>query len=148
MKVILLQNVKGLGQAGTTVEVAAGHARNYLIPRGLAQEASRENLERVGAEHARHAREEARRRQQAEAAAARLEGQAVVVRARAGESGRLFGSVTAQDIADAITRQFGLEIDRRRLEVSETLKTLGEHAAEARLYPGVSARMTVRIERE
>lgn len=148
MKVILLQSVKGLGQAGVTVEVAAGHARNYLIPRGLAQEATRENLARVGAEHEKHAREEARRRQQAADAATRLEGGAVVVRARAGESGRLFGSVTAQDVAAAIGAQFGVEVDRRRLEVPETLKTLGEHVVEAHLYPGIVARITVRIERE
>ena len=148
MKVILLQSVKGLGQAGATVDVAAGHARNYLIPRGLAQEATRENLERIGAENAKQAREEARRRQQAADAAARLEGRTVVVKARAGDSGRLFGSITAQDVAAAITQQFGVQVDRRRLEVPETLKTLGEHAAEVRLYPGISARITVLIERE
>ena len=148
MKVILLESVKGLGQAGATVEVAAGHARNYLIPRGLAQEATPENLARVGAEHAKQAREEARRRQQAADAATRLDGGAVVVRARAGESGRLFGSVTAQEVAAAIRTQFGVEVDRRRLEVPETLKTLGDHAVEVHLYPGTVVRITVRIDRE
>jgi large subunit ribosomal protein L9 len=146
MKVILLQRVKGLGEAGSTVEVAAGHARNYLIPRGLAQEATRENVARADAAQAKHDRDAARHRQQAADAAARLEGQEVIVRAKAGESGRLFGSVTAHDIAEAIAAQFAVEVDRRRLELPEPLKTVGEHPAVIRLHPGVSAQITVRIE--
>ncbi len=146
MKVILLQRVKGLGEPGATVEVAAGHARNFLIPRGLAQEATRENMARLDAAKQREAREAARLRKQAEAEGQRLQSQVVHVQANAGESGRLFGSVTAQDVVDAIERQFGIRVDRKKLELPEPLKTLGDHPVLVRLHAEVNARVTVRVE--
>lgn len=143
MKVILTANVKGLGSAGDVVEVADGYGRNFLIPRGLAREASaaalKEHADRARAEAARGERERAEARR----VAARLEGQEVVVRARAGEGGRLFGSVTAQDVIEAIGRIHGLDIDRRRLELPSPIKTLGRHPVRLRLHPDVTVAVDV-----
>lgn len=146
MKVILQQRVAGLGEAGDLVEVAPGYARNLLLPRGLAVEATAGNLGHLAAVRARAARQEAREEERAREARARLQGQTVLIRAKAGNSGRLFGSVTAQDVASALTAQFGIEIDRRRIEMPEPFKALGEHAVELRLYRGVAAQVRVQIE--
>jgi large subunit ribosomal protein L9 len=132
MKVILLQRVKGLGEPGALVEVAAGHARNFLFPRGLAEEATAANL--------------ARREAQLQAARNRLTGSQIVIRAKAGESGRLFGSVTPTDVAEAVKSQLGVQIDRRRLEMAEPLKTLGTHTVTVRLHPDFAAEIAVRVE--
>lgn len=146
MKVILTERVKGIGDSGDVVEVAPGHARNLLFPRHLAVEATPANLARREAERTRVAKEEARERQQAQQAAARLEGQLVTVVAKAGASGRLFGSVTAQDVRDAIVGQHGIEVDRRRIDMPEPFKALGDHRVALRLYADTIAHINVRIE--
>ena len=146
MKVILLTRVKGLGEAGALVEVAPGHARNLLFPQHLAVEATSSNLARREAELAKAARESAKERQRAEDAGTRLEGETIVLKAKAGSSGRLFGSITAQDIASAITQQYQIEVDRRRIDLPEPFKALGDHRVTLRLHPEVTAHVNVRIE--
>lgn len=146
MKVILRERVKGLGEAGAIVEVAAGHARNLLFPRGLAEEATGENLARREAALDRQAKAASRELAAARAAASTLAGKEITVHAKAGESGRLFGSVTASDIAEAVSRAFGIKVDRRRVEMHEPFKTLGEHVVTLRLHAEVEAMVTVRVE--
>lgn len=146
MKVILLQRVRGLGDPGALVEVAPGYARNLLFPRHLAEEATPANLGRREADRAKEARESVRERQRAEAAAAHLEGSVVLLRAKAGASGRLFGSVTPQDVAAAIAEQHRIEVDRRRIDMPEPFKALGEHRVALRLHAAVTAHVLVRIE--
>ena len=146
MKVILVKDVKGLGAANAVVEVSPGHARNFLLPRGLAAEATSANLARLEAVRAKEAREALRLKDAVRAAAERLLDARVSVRAKAGESGRLFGSVTAQDVADAIAVGFGIQVDRRRIVLDEPFKTLGEHEVELRLHPDVSVRVHVLVE--
>lgn len=146
MKVILLERVRGLGEEGALVEVAPGYARNLLFPRHLAVEASPATLARRDAALARQARDSVRERQRADDAATRLEGQVILLRAKAGASGRLFGSVTAQDVAQAIAAQHGIEVDRRRIDMPEPFKSLGEHRVVLRLHAAVTAHVTVRIE--
>jgi large subunit ribosomal protein L9 len=127
MKVILLQDVNPLGEAGAIVTVSDGYARNFLIPRGLAQPASPSTLkvaeQRLAAERRRIAREEEAQRALAE----RLNGLRLVITARVGERGRLYGSITAQDIADRLSETVGEAIDRRRILLDEPIRSIGEH---------------------
>lgn len=144
MKVILKQDVRGLGSAGSVVEVSDGYARNYLIPRGLAEAATAGRLLDLAS---RKAQEEARARRAQEEArrlAARLEGGTVVVRARVGAGGRLFGSVQAQDVAEVLARE-GVRLDRRLVELGGPVKAPGEYPVVLRLHPGVTARMTLKV---
>ena len=145
MKVILLESIRGVGEAGAVVEVAAGYARNLLLPRGLAQEASPANLERRQVSHTQEAQRARRARQQADAAAQRLSGAVVRIAARVGRSGRLFGSVTAGDIASAVERHLGVQLDRRRIDLEEPIKVLGAHPVRAQLHPEIQVAFTVDV---
>lgn len=145
MRVILQADVAGLGKRGDVVEVSEGYARNYLLPRRLAQEASAGALRAV-----RHLAEEKQRkaereREQARRQAARIEGRLVTIRARAGEGGKLFGSVTARDVADAIGAQFGFQVDRRKVLLDEPIRVVGTYPVRVRLHPGVDATVQVRV---
>lgn len=139
MKVILLGEVKNLGKKGTVVEVADGYARNYLIPRGLAREASPAGVRALEEEQQRESRRVARELAEAHRLGQKLEGLVVTIPARAGEEGKLFGSVTTRDVAEGITRALGIEIDRRKIELREPIKALGEYPVTVKLHPRVTA---------
>lgn len=144
MDVILREDVKSLGRAGEMVRVKPGYARNYLLPQGLAFEATEGNKKRIAAEtRARTARGQAER-SEAERAAATLSAVALTLTGKAGEEGKLFGSITAQDIADALAAQ-GHPIDRRRIELEHPIKTLGHHSVGVRLHPEVHAEVRVSV---
>ncbi|MDR2515494.1 MAG: 50S ribosomal protein L9 [Christensenellaceae bacterium] len=144
MKVILLKDIKGTGKKDQIIEASDGFARNYLLPRKLAVEASAANLNAIaGAKAAADHRREAERLAALEQAK-KLEEFTVTVSVRAGEKGRLFGKVTNQEIADALKAQFGLEIDRRKISVG-TIKELGENEAELKLFAEISAKLKLRI---
>ncbi len=148
MKVLLLQDVPALGIRGEIRDVADGYARNYLIPRGLARQASTgiERAARVRADSA--AARSARAIQEARETAARLNGFSLTIRARAGEKGRLFGSVTSQDIANGLAAVAGVTVDRRRVLLDDTIKTLGTYRVGVRLHSQVQAVVEVRVEGE
>lgn len=148
MKVVLLQDVKGLGRKGEVKEVADGYARNFLLPRGLAREATAAVLRQLQQQEAARQRRAQQELAQARAVAQRLEGQTVEVRARAGENGRLFGSVTSQDVAEALQRAFGVKVDRRRVELPEPLRQVGSYGVALRLHPEVTCRITVTVRPE
>jgi large subunit ribosomal protein L9 len=144
MEVILRQDVKSLGKAGELVRVRPGYARNFLLPKGLAYEASEGNRKRIAAEtRARTTRVEAEKNE-AQGFAAKLAAVTVTLTGKAGEEGKLFGSVTAPDIADALAKQ-GLEIDRRRIELEHPIKALGFHSVAVRLHPEVHAEVRVQV---
>lgn len=145
MKVILLQDVKKIGNKNDLVDVAEGYARNYLIPRGLAAEATAANLRRREQDRATEAQRQEREEAEATAAAKKIESQTVVLKVKAGEGGRLFGSVTAADIAAQVEAQLGVEVDRRRIDLSEPLKTLGNHELSIRLAHGIRALLNVEL---
>lgn len=145
MKVILKTMVKGLGAAGAVVEVNDGYGRNFLIPRGLAVEATPANLNLLRQQQQRAEMAARRALQEARDLAAKLDGTTVSVPARAGEGGRLFGSVTSQDVADAVDRQVGVRLDKRRIDLPEPIKSLGAHSVILRLHPQVTARITVQV---
>ncbi|MBW3625969.1 MAG: 50S ribosomal protein L9 [Armatimonadetes bacterium] len=146
MKLILTQPVTKLGKPGDVVTVADGYGRNYLIPRQLAIPASAGNLKQAEKLAAEHDRYEQRVRDDAESVAARLRETPVTVSARAGESERLYGSITSSDIADAIQEQLGVEVDRRKVELAEPIRELGEHTVPIRLHSDVTAEVQVRVQ--
>lgn len=125
MKVVLRQDVANLGEAGSVQDVAGGYARNYLIPQGLAVYATEGELKMAAHNQAVKDRKIARQEEQLRSLAEKIEGASLVFTARAGEGGRLFGSITAADIATQLSEQVGEEIDRRKVELSEPLRTLG-----------------------
>ncbi len=145
MKVILKKDVAGQGKAGELVSVSDGYARNFLFPRGLAVEADAAAMSDLknresSAQHKKQVEKEA-----AEALAARLKEQTVIVSARAGQNGKLFGSVTAKEVAETLSRQFGEEIDRRKL-VMQDIKMFGVYPVELKLAQGVVAKFNVSVQ--
>lgn len=137
MKVILSQDVKGLGKEGEVVNTSEGYARNYLIPRGLAIEASEKSLKVLDAKR-RAADEKARRElAQARRTGERLSQGPIRIKARAGEGGKLFGSITARDIADAVASSLQVEVDKRKIELEEPIKLAGRYTVPVRLHPQV-----------
>src|SRR5688500_6065608 len=148
MKVILKEDMSNLGVAGDVVDVKAGYARNFLLPQGLAYMASAANVRRI--EEERGQREERSRREYLEARrkASQLEGKQLVFKARAGEEGKLFGSVTNADVADRLNEQgLDFEIDRRWVHLEEPLKALGDFTVPVRIHSDVTVDVEVRVER-
>ena len=144
LEVILREDIKTLGKAGDMVRVKPGYARNYLLPRGLAYEATEGNKKRIAGETRARATRQATEKAEAETVAARLGGITLTLGGKAGEEGRLFGSVTAQDIADALARA-GHPVDRRRIELEHPIKTLGPHTVAVRLHPDVHAEVRLTV---
>lgn len=146
MKVILREEVAGLGEPGAVVEVAPGYARNYLLPRKLAIEATRGNLRNLDQVRRMVQRRQSRLAQTATGVADRVGEINLVMRAKAGEDGRLYGSVTTVDVSEALQEQFGIEIDKRKLEIPEPIRVIGSHEVKVRLHSEVEATLTVTVE--
>ncbi|HEX9165466.1 MAG TPA: 50S ribosomal protein L9 [Gemmatimonadales bacterium] len=147
MEVILREDIKTLGKAGELVRVKPGYARNFLLPRGLAYEATEGNKKRIQAEGKARSTRQASERAEAERVAATLSGLTIALTAKAGEGDRLFGSITAQDIADALAAT-GHQVDKRKIELEHPIKLLGTHAVSIRLHPEVHAAVTVTVASE
>jgi large subunit ribosomal protein L9 len=145
MKLILTQEVSGLGAPGDIVDVAAGYGRNYLIPRGFAMLWTRGAQKQVELLRRARAAREIRGLEDAQLVSGQLSGLRVRMRRRAGASGRLFGSVGPADIAAAVREAGGPELDRRRIEVRDPIKTIGSHQVRVRLHPEVSAAVDIEI---
>lgn len=144
MKVILTEEITALGSAGAVVEVARGYARNFLIPQGKALEATPVNLARVEKMRLKEAQVEDREQEAALALVSRLEGVSLTIPQRVGEGERLYGSVTAAMIAEALTDK-GLEVSRKQLELPEPIKKLGTYEITVRLAPGVKTLIRVEV---
>jgi large subunit ribosomal protein L9 len=145
MKVLFKKDVADVAKAGQVKDVADGYARNFLIPRGLAVAATSNALKQVAdlqAVAARHAADEERAARELKD---RLEAQPVVIDAKAGSQGRLYGSVTTADVAAAIQKQLGATVERRDLEIAEPVRQVGEHQVAARLHRNVTARVTIEV---
>lgn len=144
MKVILLQDVKGQGKKGELCNVSDGYARNFLFPKNLAIEANTAAMSELKSREdakAHHIKEE---KDAAAALAKKIEGSKVSIPAKAGANGKLFGSVTSKEVAQAVGTQLGIEIDRKKLTVQD-IKNYGEYTAEIKLYTGISAKFTVEV---
>ncbi len=147
MQVILRQNIEKLGNRGDIVNVADGYARNYLLPRRLAVPATEANKKIVEQERQAHLRREVRERSEAEELARLLAGVTVTIPQKAGEHDQLFGSVTAKDIADALQKQ-NYVVDRRKIQLEEPIKQLGEYKVPVRLHKDVTAEILVQVVKE
>lgn len=148
MQVILVQNVGNLGKLGDLVNVKPGYARNYLLPQGVARTATTENVREIEARRVELEREEAAKREAAETRHKQLDGRRITVRARVGSEGKLFGSVSAGDIADALTAD-GVEVEKRELRMPEgPLRETGEFEIGVHVYSELDAAVTVVVEAE
>ncbi len=145
IKIVLRDDVDDLGKKGDIVEVRDGFARNYLVPRGLAIPATRGIVKQAEAMRRNREVREAREREAAQSLAARLTGATIAVPARAGEGGKLFGSVTSSDIASAVLRQLEIEVDRRKIDLAEPLKELGRTEVAVKLHTDVTAHLSVEV---
>lgn len=144
MKVILLKDVPALGQAGMVKEVKEGYARNYLLPRGLAAEATESSLRSLAGQQRAQAERAQRDRTEAEQLAASLESAVIEIPGRGGEGGRLFGSITAQDVAEALTRA-GFGVTKKQVELHEPIKTAGFYKVPVRIGLGIVAQVDVNV---
>ena len=145
MKIVLRDDVENLGRKGDVVDVADGYARNYLVPRGLARQATKGVVAQAESMRRHRAAKAARDVEAAQSQAAALDGARIEITARAGEGGKLFGSVTASDVAEAIQAQRGIEVDRRRVGLDEPVKELSEVEVEVKLHTDVAVTVTVAV---
>ena len=146
MRVILKAEVRGLGRTGEIKDVADGYARNYLLPKGLAIEATGGELKHLAQERQSEKTKKDRAHQDAEALATRLGEVTLVFKLKAGEQGKTFGSVTAKEVADALKKETKADIDKTKILLHEPLRSLGVHRVEVRLLSDVRANVTVAIE--
>lgn len=146
MRVVLATDVAGLGRTGDVKNVADGYARNYLIPRRLATPATEGALKQVAARQATDQRRQAAEERRAMEIAGLIQSTPLVLKVKVGSQGRLYGSITAADVAEALGRRLGEAFDKRRIELEEPIKTLGEHQVRVRIWRNVSARLTLSLE--
>lgn len=144
IEVILREDIRTLGRAGEMVRVKPGYARNYLLPQGLAFEATEGNKKRIAAESKARASRDQAEKAEAQKVAATLGDVSLSLSGKAGEEGKLFGSITSQDVAAALARA-GHTVDKRRIELDHPIKTIGEHSVTIRLHPEVHAQLRVSV---
>ena len=145
MKVILEEDVNGLGQQGEVVEAADGYARNFLFPKGLAKEATEGNLKNLRQKRKAQEQREERQIEEAEEKAAEIEDLLLEIAVKAGENGKLFGSVTSTDIAEKIKEKTGIKVDKRKVQLTDNIKTLGTTKVEVKLHTEVLATVKVKV---
>lgn len=148
MIVILLKDVKGTGKAGEIVKVSDGYARNMLIPRGMAKEATDGNVRSLEKAKAVQAQKDADAKAAAEKLAEELKDKEIVIRTKGGEGGKLFGSITTKDIEAAVKDQLGVKIDKKKMQMESPIKHTGEHEVPVKLVGGISAVIRVKVEAE
>ncbi len=146
MKVILLKDEKKLGKKGDIVEISEGYARNFVLPKKIAAEATAKNLNDLKLQKAHEAKVAQEQLDAAKALADKLEAKEVVVKIRAGEGGKAFGSVSSKEIAAACKEQHGLDVDKKKIQLQENLKSFGAVEVVVKLHPQVSARLVVKVE--
>ncbi|MCX7715718.1 MAG: 50S ribosomal protein L9 [Clostridia bacterium] len=145
MKVILNQDVKGQGKKGDMIEVSDGYARNFLIPRKLASEATKENINIMQGQREAADYRKKKELEEARQIAAKMEEITVELKAKAGENGKLFGSITSKDIAEELKMQHHIKIDKKKFVLPEGIKTLGTTVVDVKIYPEVTGKLKVRV---
>lgn len=145
MKLILQQEVKKLGKKGDIIEVSEGYARNFLLPQKLAIEATAGNINAIKQQKAAQTHKEQRANDEAKVMASQLSKVAVKIAVKTGESGKVFGSVTVKDIAEAMEQQYGIEIDKRKIELKESIKSLGTYEVTVRIHPEITGKIEVHV---
>jgi len=145
MKVILLEDVKKLGKKGDVVNVAGGHARNFLIPRGLAVEASKGKMNELQRQKEKEAEKRKKEEQKARDLAEKIRNIKVTIPVKVGEAGKLFGAVSNKDISGILSEQHDIKLDKKKVVLKEPIKTLGTYAVTIKLHPKVQAKLDVEV---
>ncbi|GAA6490846.1 MAG TPA: 50S ribosomal protein L9 [Candidatus Bariatricus faecipullorum] len=145
MKIILLEDVKALGKKGQIVEVSNGYARNFILPKKLGVEANSKNMNDLKLQKQHEAKVAQENLEAAKDLAAKLEAAKIELTMKTGEGGKTFGSVSSKEIAQAVKEQLGLEVDKKKIQIKEPIKSLGMHLVPVRLHPQVSAELKVHV---
>lgn len=146
MKVILLQDIKGSGKRNDIITVSDGYARNFLFPKKLAVEATAGASREIERKRAAEAAREAERRAEAEEKARQLKGKTINLQVKCGEKGRLYGSITNAEIAEQLEKQHGIKVDKKKIDLPDPIRTVGDVEVDVWLYSGITTRMTVHVE--
>lgn len=146
MKVILKEDVKALGKKGKVCEVSDGYARNFLIPKGMAIEATNGNIQDLAHKQKQEDLRKKKEKDEAEALKNKLESLQVLLKVKVGDKGKLFGSVTNKEVAEVLGQAYGIKLDKRKIEVKEPIKALGNYTVTAKLHPDVSAELKISVE--
>lgn len=145
MKVILLDNIKGVGKKDEVINASDGYARNYLLPKKLAVEANAENMSKLNNKKEANSYKKDLEKQAAEEIAKKLKGILLKIRVKAGENGKIFGGVTAKEISDNLKNQYQIEVDKKKIELKEQIKTLGSFSVTIKLYEGVTGTLKIEV---
>ncbi len=148
MKVILLDNIKGVGKKDEIINASDGYARNYLFPKKLAVEANAENMSKLNNKKDANQYKKDMEKKTAEELIQKLKGILLNIKVKAGENGKIFGGVTSKEISDNLKAQYGYDIDKKRIEVKEPIKTLGSFQVNVKLYEGVSGPLKIQVTSE
>ena len=146
MDIILIQDVKSLGKKGEIVKVSDGYARNFILPKKLGLEANAKNLNDLKLQKAAHAKLEKEQLEAAQELGKKIDGSAVTIRIKTGENGRVFGSVSVKEIAEAMQEQLGLTIDKKKISLANPIRNEGTFTASVKLHPQVTSELTVKVE--
>lgn len=145
MKVILNQDVKGQGKKGDLINVSDGYARNFLLPRNLAKEATKENINVMKSQQESREYRQQVELEEAQATAKKIDEAVVTLSAKAGDNGKLFGSITSKDVSEALTMQHHIKIDKKKFVMPDGIKTLGVTTVDVKVHPGVTAKLKVEV---
>ena len=145
MKVILLDNIKGVGKKDEIINASDGYARNYLFPKKLAVEATKENLGKLESKNEANKFKKQNEKNDAIEVANKLKELVLTIKVKAGENGKIFGGVTSKEISENLKEQYKIEIDKKKIEVKETIKNIGRFTINIKLYEGLNAKLTVNI---
>ncbi len=145
MQIILVQDVKALGKKGELVNVSDGYARNFILPKKLGLEANAKNLNDLKLQKAAEEKKQLEILEEARAFGKDLESKTLLMKIKAGEGGRTFGSISSKEIASELKSQYGLEIDKKKLQLNDPIKTMGTHTVPVKLHPKVTAELTVKV---
>lgn len=148
MKVILSQDVKGQGKKGQMINVSDGYARNFLLPRGLAVEANNANVNTMNTQNAAKEHHKEMALKAAQDLAAQIEGKTVTLSAKMGENGKLFGSITVKEIAEAIEKSLGVAVEKKKVDLANPIKGAGVYTVNVKLHPSVSAKVNVAVKEQ
>ena len=148
MEVILLQDVKSLGKKGEKVSVSDGYGRNYILPKKLGVEANAANMNSLKLQKANEARIEQKKLEEAQALASRIQEKSVVVKMKCGEGGRTFGSISTKEIAGAVKQQLQLDLDKKKMQLKDPIRALGNYIVPVKIHKDVTAQLTVKVVEE
>lgn len=146
MKVILKQDIKGVGKKDEVINANDGYARNYLFPKNLALEANAENMSKLKSKQESMAHKKSQEKEEAQKQAEKMKQITLTLKVKAGENGKIFGGITAKEIADNLKREYNIDIDKKKIALNETIKTLGKFVIEIKLYEGIIGKLNLNIE--